>query len=181
MTAYTPAACHLRCRLGFLQMEIERSQQEAQVQSTAVFHLVAQRDVQLSRQEANDMRRVALATHRDSKAMKTLAIVTMFYLPAATVASLFFDQWHLQLEYRRRRGRRQWTIYCHHPFQALLGCYDSIDSRQLPSLGQLDLPGRSQSLLGGKDRPCSRQYESVKRTEAGLARVERTLSSQRRA
>ncbi|KAI9729750.1 MAG: hypothetical protein M1834_006701 [Cirrosporium novae-zelandiae] len=64
-------------------------QERAKIQLSALFHLIAQRDQNQSIQLARDSRTLAEATKRDSQAMKTIAIVTMVFLPGTFMASLF--------------------------------------------------------------------------------------------
>ncbi|CZR66397.1 uncharacterized protein PAC_16298 [Phialocephala subalpina] len=65
-----------------LEARIQCQQKIAQVQIQTVYNLLAQRDNKLNIS-------IAAASKRDSTAMKTIAIVTMVFLPGAYVATLF--------------------------------------------------------------------------------------------
>jgi len=54
-----------------------------------LFNLIAQRDANLNITLAKDSRTLASASKRDSSSMKTLAAVTVTFLPATFVASFF--------------------------------------------------------------------------------------------
>jgi hypothetical protein len=54
--------------------------------SCQVYNFIAQRDNMLNVEVARDSRAVAVASKRDSSAMKTLAIVTMAFLPGTFIA-----------------------------------------------------------------------------------------------
>ncbi|RDW56689.1 hypothetical protein BP6252_14041 [Coleophoma cylindrospora] len=65
-------------------------------QSNAIFNLMVQRDTQtsmdmakLSRQDNLYMRDIAAATLRDSSSMKTIAVMTMVFLPGTFICSFF--------------------------------------------------------------------------------------------
>ncbi|MDI1486806.1 MAG: hypothetical protein OHK93_006068 [Ramalina farinacea] len=59
------------------------------IQLTALFNLISQEENRLSRFVAQDSRTLASATKDDSTAMKTLAAVTVVFLPGTFVAALF--------------------------------------------------------------------------------------------
>lgn len=72
-----------------------------------LFHLIAQNDNVLGHEIASDSRLLALAAQRDSSSVKSLAVVTMVFLPGTFVASLFsmplfdFDAASLRDVYRQ--------------------------------------------------------------------------------
>ncbi|KAL9622121.1 MAG: hypothetical protein Q9160_003464 [Pyrenula sp. 1 TL-2023] len=63
--------------------------QRAKCQLTALFHLIAQNDNVVGHEIASDSRLLALAAQRDSLSVKSLAVVTMVFLPGTFVSSLF--------------------------------------------------------------------------------------------
>ncbi|KAM7201686.1 hypothetical protein V8F33_003235 [Rhypophila sp. PSN 637] len=67
---------------------VEEMLQRLNAQINVVFSIIAQRDSKVSRQIAEDSRAAALLAARDSRTMKTIAIVTLLFLPATlTTAS----------------------------------------------------------------------------------------------
>jgi hypothetical protein len=54
-----------------------------------IWNLIAQKDNQLNQEIAADSKEIALASKRDSSAMKAIAALTMFFLPGTFIASLF--------------------------------------------------------------------------------------------
>lgn len=54
-----------------------------------LFHLIAQNDNAVGHEIARDSRLLALAAQRDSSSVKSLAVVTMVFLPGTFVSSLF--------------------------------------------------------------------------------------------
>lgn len=63
---------------------------------TAIFHLISQKDTQLSIQLARDSKILAETAQRDANSMKMLALVTMAFLPPTAVATIFampFSDW----------------------------------------------------------------------------------------
>ncbi|KAK5079249.1 hypothetical protein LTR64_002329 [Lithohypha guttulata] len=64
-------------------------QRRVDIQLNALYHLVAQNDAFLGQQMASDCRLVAIASQRDSSSMKVIAFVTMCFLPATVVATVF--------------------------------------------------------------------------------------------
>lgn len=61
----------------------------ASIQLTVIFNLIAQHDQNLNIAIARDSRTLAVESKRDSSSMKTIAAVTMFFLPGTFIASLF--------------------------------------------------------------------------------------------
>ena len=62
-----------------------------------LYNFITQQEARLSIQVAQDSRNLASATREDSNAMKTLAAVTVVFLPSTSVAALFsmpMFHWH---------------------------------------------------------------------------------------
>jgi hypothetical protein len=62
-----------------------------------LFNLIARQDVNASIELAKDSRTIALAAKNDSSSMKTIAVMTMLFLPATFFAALFSTpmlDWH---------------------------------------------------------------------------------------
>ena len=64
-------------------------QKRTQTHLAVVFNFMAQKDNLLNISLANDSRRIAAASQRDSTAMKTISVVTMVFLPGTYIAALF--------------------------------------------------------------------------------------------
>lgn len=64
----------------------EELKQRAIVQQTALFQLLAQKDQQSGLQIASDSRVVALETRKDGSSMKTIAVMTLMFLPPTFIA-----------------------------------------------------------------------------------------------
>ena len=79
----------LGSRAHMQAVDTEFVQHRISAQVTALQHLISQKDSLLSQSVAQDSRMLALASQRDSSSMKTLAIVTMLFLPGTFVASVF--------------------------------------------------------------------------------------------
>ena len=100
----------LRSRVQMQAVDTEFVQHRISAQVTALQHLISQKDTLLSQSVAQDSRLLALASQRDSSSMKTLAVVTMFFLPGTFVASVFampyfiFDQNEKQVVLHRNFG-----------------------------------------------------------------------------
>ncbi|KAJ5540210.1 hypothetical protein N7513_008542 [Penicillium frequentans] len=60
-----------------------------QDQFTAVYNLVAQRDARATHDLAKESAKIAEATLRDSSSMKTIAVMTLVFLPATFACSFF--------------------------------------------------------------------------------------------
>ncbi|TAQ88905.1 hypothetical protein B7494_g2752 [Chlorociboria aeruginascens] len=68
-----------------------------QNQFTAVFNLIAQRDTKATIDLATNSHKIAEATLQDSSSMKTIAAMTLIFLPATFISSFFsmtFFDWH---------------------------------------------------------------------------------------
>ncbi|KAL9111932.1 MAG: hypothetical protein Q9227_003782 [Pyrenula ochraceoflavens] len=87
--AMRDAMGHLTITTDELAMFSNALQQLASIQITVIFNLIAQRDQSLNIDVARDSRTLAVESKRDSSSMKTIAAVTMFFLPGTFVASLF--------------------------------------------------------------------------------------------
>ena len=71
------------------QVYIRFLQERSKTQLSVLFNLIAQRDANANIELAKDSRTIALASQQDSDAMKTIAIMTMFFLPGTFFAALF--------------------------------------------------------------------------------------------
>ncbi|KAI8623071.1 hypothetical protein F5Y19DRAFT_468800 [Xylariaceae sp. FL1651] len=83
---------HLDCisqNLKFSLVRIGHLRQRADVQSAAITNLLAQRNNEATRTMAESSTSIAHDTQRDSSAMKSIAILTMIFLPATFTASYF--------------------------------------------------------------------------------------------
>ena len=72
-----------------LLLRLQNLQRRSQIQLAFTYNFVAQRDNKLNIELARDSKVIALASSRDSTAMKTVAILTIAFLPATFVSSLF--------------------------------------------------------------------------------------------
>ncbi|KAI0387365.1 hypothetical protein F5Y04DRAFT_240042 [Hypomontagnella monticulosa] len=75
--------------LEFALIRIGHLKQRADVQTTAITNLLAQRNNQTNRDLAESSTSIARDTRRDSAAMKSIAILTMIFLPATFTATYF--------------------------------------------------------------------------------------------
>ena len=78
------------------QVYIQFLQERSKTQLTVLFNLIAQRDANANIELAKASRTVALASQHDSESMKTIAVMTMVFLPGTFLATLFdtpFLQW----------------------------------------------------------------------------------------
>ena len=73
--------CVIRSKTSFWALQLTEDAQ--------LFNIVSQQDTQVSISIGEDSRRLASASKEDSLAMKTLAAVTMVFLPGTFVATLF--------------------------------------------------------------------------------------------
>ncbi|KAF7552305.1 hypothetical protein G7046_g7443 [Stylonectria norvegica] len=72
----------LQDRLGLQALETKYTLRRVQIQIGALVNLIAQED------SINNFD-IALSSHRDASSMKTLAVVTMFFLPGSFISALF--------------------------------------------------------------------------------------------
>ena len=80
---------HLLNYASNLRFRNSSEQKRTQTHLAVVFNFMAQKDNLVNISLANDSRRIAAASKRDSTAMKTIAVVTMFFLPGTYIAALF--------------------------------------------------------------------------------------------
>ena len=80
---------HLLNYVSNLRFRNTSEQKRTQTHLAVVFNFMAQKDNLLNISLANDSRRIAAASKRDSTAMKTIAVVTMIFLPGTYIAALF--------------------------------------------------------------------------------------------
>ncbi|KAI1142076.1 hypothetical protein F5Y05DRAFT_369638 [Hypoxylon sp. FL0543] len=79
----------IRRVLDFALLRVEHLKQRADVQATAITNLLAQRNNETNRRLAESSTSIARDTRRDSSAMKSIAILTMVFLPATFTATYF--------------------------------------------------------------------------------------------
>ncbi|KAI2623067.1 hypothetical protein GGS26DRAFT_567027 [Hypomontagnella submonticulosa] len=84
--------------LEFALTRINHLKQRADVQTTAITNLLAQRNNQTNRELAESSTSIARDTRRDSSAMKSIAILTMVFLPATFTATYFSTPAMTELE-----------------------------------------------------------------------------------
>ncbi|KAL8727233.1 MAG: hypothetical protein Q9166_006197 [cf. Caloplaca sp. 2 TL-2023] len=81
--------CASLSRESFEQVRTLRNRIRIQLSVSKVANLIAQNDSRTNISIADASRRIAFETRRDSDAMKTIAALTMVFLPATFVATLF--------------------------------------------------------------------------------------------
>ncbi|KAF7539001.1 hypothetical protein G7Z17_g12519 [Cylindrodendrum hubeiense] len=85
----------LQQRLSMQVLDKTYTLKRVQIQIEALVNLIGQRD-------SINNTDIALSSHRDASSMKTLAVVTMFFLPGSFIAALFstscFDWDHVNLD-----------------------------------------------------------------------------------
>ncbi|KAL9612610.1 MAG: hypothetical protein Q9167_002816 [Letrouitia subvulpina] len=64
-------------------------QKRIQTQINVLYSLISQRDSRINLTVAHDSKTIAAAAMRDSKAMRTVAVLTLVFLPATLIASVF--------------------------------------------------------------------------------------------
>ncbi|PHH87025.1 hypothetical protein CDD83_9406 [Cordyceps sp. RAO-2017] len=86
----------LRCHVGVLQerrkdqlLDTEYVLKRVQVQTEALFSIIAQRDSLSHLKLSRFTHEVAYFSYRDASSMKTLAVVTMLFLPGSFISALF--------------------------------------------------------------------------------------------
>jgi len=79
----------LKERLRALESLIEIAVTEFQSLDTMLYHSINQKDSRLNYSIARDSKKIAAATRKDSSAMKTIAILTIIFLPGTFIAALF--------------------------------------------------------------------------------------------
>ncbi|KAF2230834.1 hypothetical protein EV356DRAFT_579711 [Viridothelium virens] len=75
------------------QVYIEFLRERSKTQLTVLFNLITQRDATANIELAKDSRTIALASQHDSDSMKTIAIMTMVFLPGTFFATFFSSPW----------------------------------------------------------------------------------------
>jgi hypothetical protein len=80
---------HLRTEQRALLLEVSRNQKVAQNQLEIVYNLVVQRANRKTHEMAEIQRRIAVSTMDDSFAMRTIAVMSIAFLPATFVSSFF--------------------------------------------------------------------------------------------
>ncbi|KAK2761198.1 hypothetical protein FQN54_001719 [Arachnomyces sp. PD_36] len=77
------------------EMETENLVKRTDIQINVLMSLAAQKDSNVNKRIAEQSKQIALETRRDSEAMKTIAILTMLFLPGTFVSAFlgmnFFD------------------------------------------------------------------------------------------
>ncbi|KAL8828996.1 MAG: hypothetical protein Q9191_002276 [Dirinaria sp. TL-2023a] len=104
----------MRLRHEAQARSLHDSSRRADIQLTALFNLIAQEETQLSIRVVQDSRTLASATKDDSTAMKTLAAVTVIFLPGTFVAALFsmpLFQWDTQTLGASVLSRQFWIYW----------------------------------------------------------------------
>ncbi|KAI1742082.1 hypothetical protein F4680DRAFT_412820 [Xylaria scruposa] len=71
------------------EVQVEHLRQRADVQATAINNILAQRDNETNRIMVEASTSIAHDTRRDSSAMKSIAILTLIFLPATFTATYF--------------------------------------------------------------------------------------------
>lgn len=86
----------LRHQVGVLQYRHEMQAldtrylvKRVEIQIQALFHMIAQEDAFFNYKLSHHMSQTAEFSYRDAASMKTLAVVTMFFLPGSFVSALF--------------------------------------------------------------------------------------------
>ncbi|KAI0967701.1 hypothetical protein F4678DRAFT_240987 [Xylaria arbuscula] len=80
--------CRFRRDIQIFLLEAEYLERKATILVQGIFNLIAQQDQNTSIGIARDSRILAAESKRDSTSMKTLAVVTMAFLPGAFVAAI---------------------------------------------------------------------------------------------
>ncbi|KAI0888726.1 uncharacterized protein GGS22DRAFT_196602 [Annulohypoxylon maeteangense] len=75
--------------LDFALLRVGHLKQRANVQATAITNLLAQRNNEINRKLAESSTSIARDTRRDSLAMKSIAVLTMIFLPGTFTATYF--------------------------------------------------------------------------------------------
>lgn len=78
-----------KCQIAHDLIYIDYLRDMCVVQNQNVYNLIAQRDVQQNIELARDSKSIAVASKRDSSAMKSIALLTMVILPGTFISTLF--------------------------------------------------------------------------------------------
>ncbi|KAK6536837.1 hypothetical protein TWF281_001047 [Arthrobotrys megalospora] len=80
---------NLKSRCNSSTLFAQGIQRNISFTQTAIYNLIAQRDSKLNIELAKDSRMLAIASKRDSSSMKTIAVLTIAFLPGTFVSALF--------------------------------------------------------------------------------------------
>ncbi|MCJ1243175.1 hypothetical protein MMC30_000372 [Trapelia coarctata] len=80
---------YLASRTESVMLSIRDKQQTARTQLAVVYNFMGQRDNKLNIEVARDSKSIAAESKRDSSSMKTIAVLTIVFLPGTFVAALF--------------------------------------------------------------------------------------------
>ena len=78
----------LKRRAAAQEVDLDFTRRRARTQLDALYQFVAQHDALIAQEMSQDCRLLATASQRDSFSMKSIAVVTMLFLPATFVSSL---------------------------------------------------------------------------------------------
>ncbi|KAI3320423.1 hypothetical protein HD806DRAFT_506326 [Xylariaceae sp. AK1471] len=87
--SHSEAAPGIKQDIEMIRLTITTLDETAKALSTLIFSVLAREDTRLSNQLAISSMELAEAAKRDSSAMKTIAVMTMVFLPATFFAALF--------------------------------------------------------------------------------------------
>ncbi|KAF3247957.1 hypothetical protein TWF192_006447 [Orbilia oligospora] len=80
---------NLKSRCNSSTLYAQGIQRNISFTQTAIYNLIAQRDSKVNIELAKDSRMLAIASKRDSSSMKTIAVLTIVFLPGTFVSALF--------------------------------------------------------------------------------------------
>ncbi|KAK6351433.1 hypothetical protein TWF718_004593 [Orbilia javanica] len=80
---------NLKSRCNSSTLFAQGIQRNISFTQTAIYNLIAQRDSKVNIELAKDSRMLAIASKRDSSSMKTIAVLTIAFLPGTFVSALF--------------------------------------------------------------------------------------------
>ncbi|KAK6520846.1 hypothetical protein TWF506_001089 [Arthrobotrys conoides] len=80
---------NLKSRCNSSTLFAQGIQRNISFTQTAIYNLIAQRDSKVNIELAKDSRMLAIASKRDSSSMKTIAVLTIVFLPGTFVSALF--------------------------------------------------------------------------------------------
>ncbi|CAH0018439.1 unnamed protein product [Clonostachys rhizophaga] len=82
----------MRQRMKMQSSETKYIQERVQIQISATFHTISQNDTLANLEVAEETSQIAYYSYRDASSMKTLAFVTMVFLPGSFISALFSTQ-----------------------------------------------------------------------------------------
>ncbi|CAG9992628.1 unnamed protein product [Clonostachys byssicola] len=82
----------MRQRMKMQGSETKYIQERVQIQISATFHTISQNDTLANLEVAEETSQIAYYSYRDASSMKTLAFVTMVFLPGSFISALFSTQ-----------------------------------------------------------------------------------------